>query len=185
MAASLAMLEKCQRDADRLACYKTGFDEYRKLALLAFPKLPSGVYAEIQIPAMQIEQAKIALDTTTRCEAQPDKYACYKAEIEANKAEPESVAFIRSVYALGKSGKSEYFPAVMAAYRAQYDTAQYLGNALYRLAASEHLPLIEEVIKTPNSQVNPPEHRTGHDRLMAAQMSYLQYHILNRAKVSP
>jgi hypothetical protein len=181
-AASLAMLEKCQSDADRLACYKTGFDEYQKLALLAFPKLPSGVYAEIQIPAMQIEQAKIALDTTTRCDAESDKLGCYKLTMDTNKAEPESGAFIRSVYALGKSGKSEYFPAVMAAYRAQYDSAQYMGNALYRLAAPEHLPLIEEVIIAPNSQVNPPERRTGQNLLMIAQMSYLKYHILNRAK---
>jgi hypothetical protein len=49
----------------------------------------------------------------------------------------------------------------------------------------DNLPLIEEVIKTPNSQVNPPEHRTRHDLLMAAQISYLKQHVLNRAKGSP
>jgi DNA-binding Xre family transcriptional regulator len=180
---AIAIEAKCKADADRLACIKAAAPEYQKIAQAHFPKLPELVYLGAQT-AEQLKQAKIALDTATRCEAQPDKYACYKAEIEAHKAEPESGALARAVYAIGKSKKPELFPDLIAIYRAQYDTAQYMGNALYRLAAPENLPLIEEVIKTPNSQVGDGKARQAQNNNITTQMTYLKYHVQNRAKAA-
>lgn len=180
-AASLAILEKCKGAADRETCYKTEFVAYDALIKTLFPKPAQGIYAEMQIPGMQIKQAKVALDATTRCDAESDKFACYKLTMETNKDEPESGAFIRSVYALGKSSKPEYFPAVLNIYKQQYDTAQYIGNSLYRLATPEHLPLIETLIKKPDTQIKDQKMRIQHNQLMQTQMGFLKLFVQNRA----